>query len=62
MFEMEVKARRLRAGAKLNPFLDRSGYEAFVAEAEQNYLKQLADERSQTPRQRRRLFVRPRRT
>ena len=43
---MEAKAQRLRAGEKVNPFLDRSGYEAFVARAEQSYRKQLAEERS----------------
>jgi metallo-beta-lactamase class B len=50
MFQMEPKAKRLRAGEKANPFLDRAGYEAFIRRAEESYLKQLAEERGQTPR------------
>jgi metallo-beta-lactamase class B len=44
LYGAEEKARRLRAGAAPNPFIDLVGYRAAVARAEQVYLQQLERE------------------
>jgi metallo-beta-lactamase class B len=45
-FGGEDKARRLRAGARPNPFIDPQGYRAYLAVAEAAYRARLAAERS----------------
>ncbi len=45
-FDGSGKARRLREGAKPNPFVDPQGYRAYVARAEAAYREQLARERT----------------
>ncbi len=44
-FDGEAKARRLREGARPNPFIDPQGYRAYVAAAEAAYRQRLAAER-----------------
>jgi metallo-beta-lactamase class B len=46
MFGLEGKARRLKAGASPNPFLDPEGYRAFVARSERVFLDQLRREKA----------------
>jgi metallo-beta-lactamase class B len=43
-YDMASKYERLRSGAQPNPFIDPDGYRSFVAEAEQRFRAQLADE------------------
>lgn len=50
MFGLEGKARRLKAGAHPNPFLDPGGYRAFVEQSERIFLDQLKREREAMPR------------
>jgi metallo-beta-lactamase class B len=52
-FGMEQKARRLLAGERPNPFIDRKGYAASVQRSETTYLEQLSKEQSSaSPRDR----------
>jgi metallo-beta-lactamase class B len=44
VFQLEEKARRASADPRVNPFVDPDGYQRFVSQAEQAYLKQLAGE------------------
>jgi len=44
VFGLEEKARRAAADPKVNPFVDPTGYQTFVEQSEQAYLKQLAQE------------------
>jgi metallo-beta-lactamase class B len=44
-YDMSEKYGRLRGGATPNPFIDPSGYRTFVADAEQRFREQLAEER-----------------
>jgi metallo-beta-lactamase class B len=44
-YDMSEKYARLRGGATPNPFIDPNGYRRFVADAEQRFRAQLADER-----------------
>jgi metallo-beta-lactamase class B len=44
VFDLEAKAKRVRAGDKTNPFVDPAGYARFVDRAEQAYLRQLRAE------------------
>ena len=44
VFQLEEKARRAAADPRVNPFVDPDGYQRFVSQAEQAYLKQLAGE------------------
>jgi metallo-beta-lactamase class B len=44
VFQLEDKARRAALSAGVNPFVDPDGYQRFVSQAEQTYLKQLADD------------------
>ncbi len=43
---MHEKRERMKAGAKLNPFIDPQGYRQFVGEYERRYLDQLAAEKA----------------
>ena len=45
VFQLEDKARRAALSTEVNPFVDPDGYQRFVSQAEQTYLKQLADDR-----------------
>jgi metallo-beta-lactamase class B len=47
LYGAEEKARRLRAGATPNPFIDPVGFKTAVARAEQVYLQQLQRERAE---------------
>lgn len=47
MFGLEEKARKLRAGAKPNPFIDPDGYRKAVEAAERTYREQLRRERDE---------------
>jgi metallo-beta-lactamase class B len=40
-FDMKAKLARMKAGGP-NPFIDADGYRKYVAEAQQDYLKELA--------------------
>jgi metallo-beta-lactamase class B len=44
VFDLEGKAKRVRAGDTTNPFVDPAGYARFVEASEQAYLKQLRAE------------------
>ena len=44
VFGLEEKARRAAANPAVNPFVDPEGYQRFVRNSEQAYLKQLADD------------------
>src|SRR5471030_1487558 len=44
VFGLEEKARRAAADPKVNPFVDPAGYQKFVEQSEQAYLKQLAQD------------------
>ena len=44
VFQLEEKARRAADNPRVNPFVDPDGYQRFVSQAEQTYLKQLAGE------------------
>jgi len=44
VFDLDGKAKRVRAGDKTNPFVDPAGYARFVNASEQAYLKQLRAE------------------
>jgi metallo-beta-lactamase class B len=50
IYGMAEKMRRLKSGARENPFIDREGYRRVVSEAEAAYFKQLQGEKSATPR------------
>jgi metallo-beta-lactamase class B len=49
VFGFEDKVRKLRAGAKQNPFIDPEGYRQRVAEGEDAYRQQLQRERAGSP-------------
>ncbi len=44
VFQLEDKARRAALSPRANPFVDPDGYQRFVSQSEQTYLKQLADD------------------
>jgi metallo-beta-lactamase class B len=44
-YDMETKRRRLSSDGSANPFVDPEGYRRLVADAEERFEAQLADER-----------------
>ena len=47
---MEEKIKRMEQGSSTNPFIDREGYRAYIAEREQAFLAQLQKDQGTAPR------------
>ena len=45
-FDLENKSKALKAGAKVNPFIDPKGYREFIDEAERAFQKKLAEQKA----------------
>ena len=47
-FDLETKAKKLRAGAGPNPFVDPNGYRSFIAENEKAFEEKLKTQKAGT--------------
>ena len=49
-FNMDEKIKRMEQGSRTNPFIDREGYRAYLAEKEKEFLAQLQKDQASAPR------------
>jgi metallo-beta-lactamase class B len=49
-FNMDEKIKRMEQGSRTNPFIDREGYRAYLADKEKEFLAQLEKEQASAPR------------
>jgi metallo-beta-lactamase class B len=49
-FNMDEKLKRMEQGSRTNPFIDREGYRAYLADKEKEFLAQLQKEQASAPR------------
>src|SRR5262249_26856970 len=45
-FDLEGKSKALKAGSKVNPFIDPTGYKEFIDEAEKAFRQKLAEQKA----------------
>ena len=49
-FNMDQKIERMEEGSPTNPFIDREGYRAYLADKEKEFLAQLQKDQASSPR------------